>query len=81
MDGEGASSEVLAMPLAADLRLPRLRDVVRDAEREISVVLDADKFHGDVGAAHTHLQQTTAAGIAAVHREASGSVQPLDQTF
>lgn len=80
--GEGTSREVLPVPLAADLRLPGLRDVVRHAEREIPVVLDGDKLHGNVGPAHAHLQQATPTSVAAVDCEAAaGASQALDQAL
>lgn len=69
------------MPLAADLCLSGLGDVVRDAEGEIPVVLDGDKLHRNVRTAHAHFQETTPTGIAAVDGEASGILQALDQAF
>ena len=70
-DSEGAASEMLAMPFAADLCLPRLRDVVRDAEGEVSIVLDRYELHRYIGPAHAHFQEATPSSIAAVDGEAA----------
>lgn len=72
---------MLAVPLAADLGLPRLRDVVGNAEGKVPVVLDRDKLHGDVGPAHAHLQEATPPCVAAVDGEASRRLQALDQAL
>lgn len=69
---------MLAMPLAADHRFTRFRYVVRDAESEISIVLDWHKLHGNVSAAHPDFQQATPTGIAAIHGEAAWCLQSLD---
>ena len=80
-DSEGAAGEMLPVPLAADLRLPRLGDVVRHAEREVAIVLDGDELHWDVSAAHAHLQKATPTCIAGVHGEAARVLQTLDEAL
>lgn len=77
-DGERTPGKVLPVPLAADLGLPRLGNVVRHAESKVSIMLDGHELNGNVGTAHAHLQETTPTCIAAVDGEASGGLQALD---
>ena len=79
--GEGTSREVLPVPLAADLCLPGLGDVVRHAECEVSVVLDGNKLHRDIGPTHTNLQEATPSSVATVDGEAAGIAQTLDKAL
>jgi hypothetical protein len=69
------------MPLAADLSLTGLGDVIGYAKCEVSIVLDGDKLHRHICATHAHLQQATPTCIACIDSETPRILQTLDEAL